>query len=187
MGCSLLSWCIHPLMMNEFIVVDFFQTCRSFYDATRSRQFWFQFIESFESMCGGSKMDGPLGRFTVLDLERWVIRRLRAYESWFLDSPLAFRVRQFQYSPKEEIFQAELLPGGRWLLATTTRGQFFAYDLDSPRAEPQLDFGEHNNEDEEPPFFSTWIDPSREVLSFCAVVWGWWGSVAGERPMMGRH
>ncbi|KAF9443119.1 hypothetical protein P691DRAFT_431301 [Macrolepiota fuliginosa MF-IS2] len=193
MGCSLLSWCIHPLIINESIVVDFLQTCRSFYHATRSRQFWYRLIESHESMCGGSKMDRPLERLTVLDLEHWVIRRLRVYESWFLDGPLAVRIRQFQYSPKAEIYQTKLLPGGRWLLATTTpRGHFYAYDLDSPCIEPQLlfDFGEYDDEEEMQEalaFFSIWVDPSREILFFRAVVWGWWGPAAGEHPMMGRH
>ncbi|KAF9450206.1 hypothetical protein P691DRAFT_758376 [Macrolepiota fuliginosa MF-IS2] len=158
-------------------------TCRSFYDATRSRQFWYRFIGSFELMRGGSKIDRPLERFTVLDLERWVIRRLRAYESWFLDSPLSFRVRQFQYSPKAGIYQAELLPGGRWLLTTTPCGQFFAYDLDAPGIEPQplFGFGEYCDEEEmheNLTSFSIWVDSSREILSFRAVICGWWGPVA---------
>ncbi|KAF9447136.1 hypothetical protein P691DRAFT_640244, partial [Macrolepiota fuliginosa MF-IS2] len=115
------------------------QTCKAFYNTTRSRQFWYQLVESCESICGGSKINESMERLTILDLERWVVRRLRAYESWFSDSPLALRARQFQCS-KAKIGRAKLLPGGRWLLASTPHGQYFIYDLDSPHTEPQLLF-----------------------------------------------
>ncbi|KAF9444731.1 hypothetical protein P691DRAFT_763149 [Macrolepiota fuliginosa MF-IS2] len=150
-------------------------TCKTFYNTTRSRQFWYRLVESCESIRGGSKINESINRLAILDLERWVMRRLRAYESWFSDAPLAFRARQFQCS-KVKIGQSKLLPGGRWLLTSTPHGQYFIYDLDSPHTEPQLLFdpGEYNGEDrtrDELTYFSVWVNPVGETLSFRVVVW----------------
>ncbi|KAF9442410.1 hypothetical protein P691DRAFT_481963 [Macrolepiota fuliginosa MF-IS2] len=150
-------------------------TCKMFYNTTRSWQLWYKLVESCESICGGSKINEPMERLTILDLERWVVRRLRAYESWLSDAPLALRARQFQCS-KGATSGTELLPGGRWLLTNTPYGQYFIYDLDSPHTEPQLLFdpGECDEEDKTRDMltcFSTWVNPSRGALSFRVVVW----------------
>lgn len=127
---------------------------------------------------------------TVPDLERWVIRRLRVHESWFLDAPLAFHARQIQYPQVAAICDSQLLPGGRWLIAITLEGQVFAYDLNSSCAEHQLlfDSGEYDKEDrtlDNLTSFAVWVGPLGRTLSFRVVLWRVTGPTAGEFSIYG--
>jgi hypothetical protein len=168
-----------------------YQTTRMFYNATKSRQFWQRVLSSLVPVSSQPNFGKRLRDCTPQQMEHWGMKSLRIYERWAMDVPFKFRSCSFNYREMltltMTIEEAKLLPGGRWLVASTSLGRYLLYDLDSPSPQPQelFDPKEYDRRDKTPDYLSScriWINTAREDLCFRTVVWRWSGPMEGESP-----
>lgn len=147
--------------------------CRAFYNTTRSRQLWYNFIKSLESL-KVRPPEEPLEKYSAGELERWVSRRCWALVPWN-----SFYCNVFRY-PLHDIGDRPLsnrsiVPGGRWLLVLK-HGEVYAIDLNSSRLEGRPLF--HLGADYGGGWLcgrfkcDYWIDDTKPQLSFRVGVWG---------------
>jgi hypothetical protein len=162
-----------------------------FYAAAKSRQFWQRVLSSLASVSSQPNFEKQLRDYTLQQMENWGMKSLRIYERWAMDVPLNFRSCSFNYkemlTTTMTIDEAELLPGGRWLVVSTERGRYLLYDLHSPSPRPQdlFDPKEYDRRDKTPDYLSScriWIDTTRDDLRFRTAVWRWNGPMEGESP-----
>ncbi|KAF5350979.1 hypothetical protein D9756_008336 [Leucocoprinus leucothites] len=127
-------------------------TCKAFYNATRSHQFWQRLFQTLISTSIDSHAhDLLLLKETSLEkLERCTMQRLRV----------------------------QLLPGGRWLVLSTYEGRYFIFDLNSAGSRPRLLFDPSKPHDEQDIFFwdelamfTVWVNPDSENMSFRVLAW----------------
>jgi hypothetical protein len=161
-----------------------------FYGVTKSRQFWQRVLSSLAPVSSQPIFGKRLRDCTLQQMEDWGMKSLRIYERWAMDGPLNFRSCSFNYremlTSTMTIGEAELLPGGRWLVASTSQGRYFVYDLHSSSPPQDLfDPKEYDRKDKTPDCLSScriWINITREDLCFRTVVWRWSGPMEGESP-----
>jgi hypothetical protein len=129
------------------------------------------------------------------ELEKWGTCSLRAYDRWALDAPLTLRLRStFKFSTTSGISQFQVIPGCRWLVASSNEGNVFLYDLHSPCPRPHelFDPGEKDEKDgtmDRLAQFGTWIDPAANCsasgnLHFRFVSWNKNGPEMGKDPKL---
>jgi hypothetical protein len=162
-----------------------------FYAVTKSRQFWQRVLSSLAPVSSQPNFWKRLRDCTPQQVEHWGMKSLRIYERWAMDVPLNFRSYSFNYremlTSVMTIEETKLLPGGRWLVASTERGRYLLYDLHSPSPRPQdlFDPKAYDHKDKTLDYLSScriWIDTTREDLCFRTVVWRWNGPMKGESP-----
>jgi hypothetical protein len=88
-------------------------------------------------------MELPPSAYSTEDLEKWVLRRLRADAFWDGVGQAKFSNWTVQSQHALPYFCPRLLPGGRWMIGMR-EGKLFALDLDSgesPRERLLIDPG----------------------------------------------
>lgn len=147
----------------------FKQTCKSWYAATKSREIWYNHVREIESQPGYSKLEEAFTDYTVIELENWVLRRLRVRELWLSPDPPQFTTR----SVKIPVTDVQVIPGGRWLIVLDDTGKVHFIDLEASVLEPQLlcEPNPHFIWDDElardvPNRLVVWVDSSSARLAF---------------------
>ncbi|KAJ3570446.1 hypothetical protein NP233_g4400 [Leucocoprinus birnbaumii] len=155
------------------------QTCKTLYQVTKSQYFWRRVLCSLETLTDGRRFQQRLQACTPSELEFWGMKTLQNYQSWALDAPLGFKRRVFRNTSTLNagyIDQAELLPGGRWLVASDLWGKYHLFDLSSlsPIAQELFDPGEHDQADktrDRLTSFTIWVDKTSKDLGFRLAAW----------------
>ncbi|KAF5364262.1 hypothetical protein D9756_000108 [Leucocoprinus leucothites] len=93
-------------------------TCKQFYNATKTIQFWLNHVQRLKEH-SGYVLDFEESFYTEGELEEWVSRRYRMLEGiWSKSSPPRLQVRSLDLPVEimRGFYDYEFLPGGRWLL-----------------------------------------------------------------------
>jgi hypothetical protein len=93
-----------------------------------TRQFWYHRIHRLCKEHLVSPPEEELEEYTIAELEKWTLRRIRARCN--LPTKLQRRSRNVDTSP-DTSYHSLLIPGGRWLLAFRFDGFVYSFDLDS--------------------------------------------------------
>ena len=155
-------------------------TCKLFYEATKSCQFWQQVLCSTGPY--RHNYSKKLSSCTLQEVEHWATQRLNIYERWVTNMPLDLRLRVFPYLGEARITESELLPGGRWPLTSCHSSQYILYGLHMQSAQPRklAIRGDTTAKIDELSSLRIWANDSKEHLSFRFVVWNRPGQLEEE-------
>lgn len=120
-------------IFDDVFIVKFVQSCRSLYDASKSRTIWLHlFWQLSDSYVLPIIPPRPLETYGATELESMVLQWIPVDYGW---SSCSIR----QQPPRQRILHNDwpytpfaLIEGGRWLLTTEECGLVLAHDLDSP-------------------------------------------------------
>ncbi|KAF5351160.1 hypothetical protein D9756_008285 [Leucocoprinus leucothites] len=168
--------------MDSDGLMAFRRTCKTLCNATKARPIWQNLVAEIESdACIPRILEYAIDGYTTEELEHWVLPRLRVREHLASDCNVPITVRTKGFRRDRSKVPAQILPGGRWMLAFHGNySQLYVYDLNrpgSPHPERHLlfDVGQVDEEEGTPDIlgsYAFWIDPSKSgSFSFRVVVW----------------
>lgn len=136
-------------------------------EVTKARQIWSKFIDDLVRDHKITPPEEEIESYTVEELEKWAATRNRAKDLRQGQRQLRFRSRILEEDGEriDWVGRGQILPGGRWLLASHNRYMYF-YDLGAPLLESQVLLNSETMEEATVEYCVPWVDRSKERLTF---------------------